>query len=185
MSVDPSYTLIGSPYGRIALVWGSDGSRARVLRVFLPWKGETLLRTKRAFPGAAERSCPDVDRLGRSIAGLLVGTDVRFDLDTTVLERCSVFQQQVLRAEHAVPRGQVTTYGSLAAVIGRPGAARAVGKALASNPFPLIVPCHRAVRSDGGLGGYQGGARMKRALLEMEGIGFGPDGRIVDSFLLA
>jgi methylated-DNA-[protein]-cysteine S-methyltransferase len=123
-------------------------------------------------------------RLTRGIAELLTGADISLGLESVALDRCSVFQQQVLRAEHAVPRGRVTTYGRLAAGVGRPGAARAAGSALATNPFPLIVPCHRAVRSDGGIGGFQGGSGMKVALLEMEGIRFGPDGRIMRSFLL-
>jgi methylated-DNA-[protein]-cysteine S-methyltransferase len=88
-----------------------------------------------------------------------------------------------LRAEHGIPRGQVSTYQLLAAFIGRPKAARSVGTALATNPFPIIIPCHRAVRSDRSLGGFQGGLLMKRAWLEQEGIGFDTSGRVqVDSF---
>ncbi len=86
----------------------------------------------------------------------------RFDL-------CSVFQQQVLRAVSAIPRGKVRTYQFIAKQIGKPKAARAVGRALATNPFPLIIPCHRVIRSDGKLGGYQGGLKMKKALLRKEG----------------
>jgi len=62
--------------------------------------------------------------------------------------------------------------------MGVPGDARAVGNALATNPFPLIVPCHRAIRSDCGLGGYQGGLDMKRSLLSKEGIAFDDSGRV-------
>jgi methylated-DNA-[protein]-cysteine S-methyltransferase len=64
----------------------------------------------------------------------------------------------------------VSTYGRIAAHLGIPGGARAVGNALATNPFPIVIPCHRAIRSDGTLGGYQGGLAMKRALLEQEGV---------------
>ena len=142
------------------------------------------MRAKQAFPNAVERRCPEVNRLTRGIEELLNGTDVSFDLEAVALERCPAFQQQVLRAEHAVPRGRVTPYGRLASLVGQPAAARAAGNALATSPFPLIVPCHRAVRSDGGLGGYQGGARMKRALLEMEGTGFRPDGRVFSAYFL-
>jgi len=62
--------------------------------------------------------------------------------------------------------------------VGRPNGARAVGNALANNPFPVIVPCHRAIRTDRSLGGYQGGFKMKRTLLEMEGIDFDDTGRV-------
>ena len=95
------------------------------------------------------------------------------------LASCPPFQQAVLRAEHAIPRGKVSAYGLLAARLGRPGAARAVGNALATNPFPIVVPCHRALRGDGSIGGYQGGPAMKRALLAMEGVRFDAAGRVV------
>ena len=100
-------------------------------------------------------------------------------LESSDLGTCSVFQQRVLRAEHAIPRGSVSTYGAIAAHLGASGSARAVGRALATNPFPIIVPCHRAIRADGYLGGYQGGVEMKRALLEMEGVSLTSDGRVV------
>lgn len=86
------------------------------------------------------------------------------------LDCCSKFQQKVLRATSAIPRGKVSTYQCIAKQIGKPKAARAVGRALANNPFPLIIPCHRVIRSDGSLGGYQGGLKMKRALLKKEGV---------------
>jgi methylated-DNA-[protein]-cysteine S-methyltransferase len=81
-------------------------------------------------------------------------------------------------AEREIPRGWVSTYGRIATHLGVPGGARAVGGALARNPFPIIIPCHRAIRSDGSLGGFQGGPDMKRALLEFEGVGFSSTGRV-------
>ena len=75
----------------------------------------------------------------------------------------------------------MSTYGRLAGQLGLSKASRAVGNSLARNPFPIVIPCHRAVRSDGELGGYQGGAGMKRALLEMEGIEFLQSGKVVMS----
>ncbi len=78
----------------------------------------------------------------------------------------------MLQAEYGIPRGWVSTYGRIARELGVVGGGRAVGNALASNPFPLLIPCHRAVRSTGALGGYQGGLEMKKALLEMEGVVF-------------
>ena len=68
--------------------------------------------------------------------------------------------------------GSLSTYGRIARELGVVGGGRAVGNALAANPFPLLIPCHRAVRSTGALGGYQGGLEMKKALLEMEGVVF-------------
>jgi methylated-DNA-[protein]-cysteine S-methyltransferase len=72
----------------------------------------------------------------------------------------------------------VSTYGRIARHLAIPGGARAVGRALARNPFPIIIPCHRAIRSDGRLGGFQGGPAMKRALLELEGVECSSTGRV-------
>jgi len=109
----------------------------------------------------------------------LAGEPVALPLDLLALGDCSPFQRRVLLAEYQIPRGWVSTYGLIARHLGVPGGARAVGGALARNPFPIIIPCHRAIASDGSLGGYQGGLAMKRSLLEMEGMQFGPNGRIV------
>jgi len=68
-----------------------------------------------------------------------------------------------------VPYGRVTTYGALAARVGRPRAARAVGGAMHSNPIPIVLPCHRVIGASGSLTGYGGGLERKRALLELEG----------------
>jgi methylated-DNA-[protein]-cysteine S-methyltransferase len=89
----------------------------------------------------------------------------------------SSFQKKVLQAEYGIPRGWISTYGKIANHIGNINAARAVGRALASNPFPIAIPCHRAIRKNGELGGYQGGVEMKRSLLKMEGIKFTISGR--------
>ena len=77
------------------------------------------------------------------------------------------------------------TYGGLAARMGVPGGARAVGNAMAGNPFPLVVPCHRVIRGDGSLGGFGGGLKMKRALLEMEGVRFDSRGRVLPEHVIA
>jgi methylated-DNA-[protein]-cysteine S-methyltransferase len=80
------------------------------------------------------------------------------------------FQKQVLDATLAVPWGQATTYRTLAVQVGRPHSGRAVGRAQATNPIPLIIPCHRVIGSDGSLRGYGGGLEMKAALLQLEGV---------------
>jgi methylated-DNA-[protein]-cysteine S-methyltransferase len=90
------------------------------------------------------------------------------DVDLT---RLGPFERDVLAVLRRIPAGSVRTYGDIAAALGQPGAARAVGMACARNPLPLLIPCHRVVRSDGGLGGYslRGGVALKRRLLEAEG----------------
>jgi methylated-DNA-[protein]-cysteine S-methyltransferase len=80
------------------------------------------------------------------------------------------FQRSVWQAILSIPRGATISYAELARRAGRPGAARAVGQAVGSNPIPLLIPCHRVVASDGGLGGFGGGLPMKRKLLRQEGV---------------
>ncbi len=85
--------------------------------------------------------------------------------------RQTPFQQAVLAATRAIPRGETRTYGEVAAAIGRPRSARAVGSALAANPLPLLIPCHRVVGAGRRLGHYSdGGPGMKRRLLAWEGV---------------
>jgi methylated-DNA-[protein]-cysteine S-methyltransferase len=83
----------------------------------------------------------------------------------------SGFNRQVLRElASGVPYGSVVGYGDLAGRVGQPGAAQAVGAAMGANPLPVVVPCHRVVESDGGIGGFGGGLETKRKLLALEGV---------------
>ena len=91
------------------------------------------------------------------------------DLDVDLGDR-GAFTLVVLQALRAVAPGTTTTYGALAQLAGRPGAARAVGQAVGSNPVPVIVPCHRVIASNGSLGGFSAGLDRKRALLDHEGL---------------
>jgi methylated-DNA-[protein]-cysteine S-methyltransferase len=118
-----------------------------------------------------------MDRIRRYLSG----ERVEFSLDALELKICGAFRRRVLQLEFQIPYGRVSTYGMLADCLGSAGAARAVGTALARNPFPLIVPCHRTVRSDGTLGGFGGGMKMKRALLELEGVAFDRYGRVMEA----
>ena len=100
----------------------------------------------------------------------LAGDKVGFDNFEIHTDGMTSFQLDVTRACRRIPRGEMVTYGDLAKTVGRAGAARAVGTVMKKNPFPMIVPCHRVVRS-GGLGGFstQGGVGTKKWLLELEG----------------
>lgn len=86
------------------------------------------------------------------------------------------FRRQILDELTHVPYGRVVSYRELAALAGNPKASRAVGSAMATNPIPIVVPCHRVIRTDGSLGGYGGGLPMKQALLALEEADL-PDGR--------
>ncbi len=82
--------------------------------------------------------------------------------------RATAFQRRVWRALTTIPDGQTRSYSQIAAMLGNAGARRAVGRACAGNPVSLLIPCHRAVRGDGGLGGYRWGEKRKRGLIERE-----------------
>jgi methylated-DNA-[protein]-cysteine S-methyltransferase len=164
----------------VAIVWSAHREQARICRVLLSKPRLSAERLVQAsFPDAKRSSCAEIDLVADQIVAFLTGEDIRFSLDIAHLDLCSQFQQKVLRAEHGIPRGSVSTYQRIAKYLGNRKGARAVGTALATNPFPIIIPCHRAIRSDGTLGGYQGGPGMKQTLLKMEGILFDPSGRVV------
>lgn len=82
----------------------------------------------------------------------------------------TMFQKAVWEATRKIPKGKVTTYAAIARLIGRPKAVRAVGNALNKNPYAPAVPCHRVVKSDGSLGGFAGGAKKKKVMLEKERV---------------
>ncbi len=108
------------------------------------------------------------------VAGELEGYfDGRRRAFTLTLDRRLVrgFQAAVLAATEAIPYGTVRTYQEVAAAAGRPRASRAAGNALGANPLPIVIPCHRVVRTGGGLGGYAGGLERKTRLLAVEGWG--------------
>lgn len=93
----------------------------------------------------------------------------RTHFDLSVAPRGTPFQQKVWRELQSIPYGRTLSYGELARRLGRPGAARAVGRANALNPIPVVVPCHRVIGADGSLTGYGGGMEMKQRLLALEG----------------
>ena len=103
------------------------------------------------------------DQLGAYFAGELRAFDV------PLAPAGTAFQRRVWDALASIPYGETTTYGELAAEIGRPGSARAVGAANGANPLAIVVPCHRVIGADGTLTGYAGGLPAKRALLTLEG----------------
>lgn len=177
----PYYVCLPSRFGSVCIVWQPTATGPLVERIVLPTPNaaaETLLR--RAYASARQRWHPVIRDLARDLHSFLEGEAVEFSLDIVALDKRPDFQRRVLLAEHGIPRGQVSTYGLIAEHLGAPGGARAVGQALARNPFPLVIPCHRAIRSDGTLGGFQGGLEIKRALLQMEGVQVARGGRVLE-----
>lgn len=129
---------------------------------------------RRVALGAGRTEAPDAaarrvaERAREELAQYLDGERSFFSVAVD-LEALPGFQRGVLDAARAIPLGEVRTYGWVAARIGKPGAVRAVGNALGANPVPLLVPCHRVVRSDGSMGGYSFGApELKEQLIQLE-----------------
>ena len=165
------YAIFDSPLGQLGLAWRESGAIARVQ---LPGYGADAARNVLAATyGEEKRRAPPAalaavaERLQAHLAGRADPLrDVAVDLSGR-----SEIARETLAAVRSLPAGQVTTYGALANDLGRPGGARAVGAALARNPVPLIVPCHRVVAADGALTGFTapGGVALKRRLLALEG----------------
>jgi O-6-methylguanine DNA methyltransferase len=150
--------------------------------MFAAWNEGALTALRPAHDGGAdferwfagrlgrrvERAAQVPDRLLAQVEDAIAGRSrrPRFDLD-----RLTAFEQEVLRKTLEIPRGEVRPYAWVAREIGRPRAVRAVGTALAHNPIPVLIPCHRVVRSDGGMGEYSmGGPNVKREMLSREGV---------------
>jgi methylated-DNA-[protein]-cysteine S-methyltransferase len=132
----------------------------------------TRKRLRVRFPDARETAPPTaVQRAIDAVTALLAGGIADLAFVTLDLEDVPGFDRRVYEVARSVPPGQTTTYGAIAARLGEPGAARAVGQALGRNPFPIVVPCHRVLASGGQPGGFSaaGGVATKLKLLAIEG----------------
>ena len=110
-----------------------------------------------------------LDAIRRELDEYFAGTRHSFDL-TVDLGLAGPFGRAVLEACARIPFGATRSYRAVAAAAGRPSASRAAGNALGANPVPIVVPCHRVLRTDGGIGGYTGGLAIKEQLLTLEGV---------------
>ncbi len=116
-----------------------------------------------------KRLKPATDQLRLYLKGQLKTFDVPLDVFTG-----TPFQRQVWNKLASIPYGETRSYAWLARAVKRPNASRAVGNANGKNPIPLLLPCHRVIQSNGGLGGYTGGLHIKKSLLELERTGHAP-----------
>lgn len=168
---------LATQYGEIVCVWRIDDSRPKILRIFLsnPESGDIIRRSASLiqhhyYPTAVPGTNKQITGILDDITDFLHGIPVKFTHELLDFDGCWSQQSSIIRIEAGISRGRITTYTQLANACGIIHGARVVARALAQNPFPLIIPCHRTVRKDGDLGGYQGGLAMKRVLLENEGI---------------
>jgi methylated-DNA-[protein]-cysteine S-methyltransferase len=168
-----AFALFPTAIGACALVWRGE----TVIGALLPEASEaseaaTRARLLRRFPDAAETEPSGA--IAEAIAlirRLLAGEKVDLAAIPIDLSAADEFERRVYAVTSAIPRGEVRTYGEVAAALGTPGAARAVGAALGRNPIPIIVPCHRVLASGGKSGGFSapGGTATKFRMLAIEG----------------
>ena len=163
--LDAAYDLFDSPIGAL-LVASSERGVCRIS--FNPEPERELDQLAAAVGTRVLRSPRRLDEARRELDEYFEGERTSFALPVD-LALAGAFQRAVLEELARVPYGETTTYGSLAARVGKPRAARAVGGAMNRNPIPIVLPCHRVVGSTGTLVGYGGGLDRKRALLELEG----------------
>lgn len=163
VGMSDSYALFETVIGPVYVAWNAHGvsgaMRCKDAAEFEEWfRKDVGRKLVRAEPPAA---------LAAKLADELSGKR-RLSFD---LRGLTPFQQAVLRKTREIPRGQVRPYGWVAREIGHPAAVRAVGTALANNPIPYFIPCHRVVRTDGMIGNYGGGGpEAKKQILSLEGV---------------
>jgi len=164
--VDVAYGFVDSPFGRFLL---AATPRGLVKLAFHPESVEEVLSelATRISPRVLEAPA-ELDEVRRELDEYFDGRRRTFELPLD-WRLTRGFSERVLRATARIPYGGVSTYRDVAARAGNPRAMRAAGNALGSNPLPIVVPCHRVVRTGGDVGNYGGGPDMKRALLRLEG----------------
>jgi methylated-DNA-[protein]-cysteine S-methyltransferase len=163
--LDVGFDVVDSPIGPL-LVAATERGLCRI--AFRPDPEEHLDRLARTYGPRVLRSAAAVDAAHRQLDEYFEGRRDVFELDTD-LRGAAPFAQRVLTELAHVSYGETTTYGALAARVGAPRAARAVGTVMNRNPLPIVLPCHRVVGSNGSLTGYGGGLDVKERLLRLEG----------------
>jgi len=158
--VDVRYDVVDSPVGELFVA-----STARGLCRISYWPGGMEESLARTFGPRVLRS--PLDDVRRELEEYFEGERREFDLPIDL--RVAPFHADVLAELARVPYGRTETYGALAAKVGRPKAARAVGTVMNRNPIPIVLPCHRIVGANGSLTGYAGGLDVKLRLLQHEG----------------
>jgi methylated-DNA-[protein]-cysteine S-methyltransferase len=169
---DLGFTLFSTAIGTCAIAWDPDG----VVLVDLPQGSAASSRDRMVsrLPQANESPPPaEMTQAISSIVALLDGVAVDLADIRLNLRGIPAFRRRVYEAAREVPPGTTVTYGELASRVGHPGSARAVGRALGCNPFPIVVPCHRVIAANGRSGGFSahGGVTTKLRMLAIEGVG--------------
>jgi methylated-DNA-[protein]-cysteine S-methyltransferase len=155
-----------TPLGEMVAVVNGDGALLRL--DFVGQESVQALAEKAATPGqTVEWQAEPCQPVVRQVEEYFAGSRRAFDL--VLAPRGTVFQQAVWQALQRIPYGSTTNYRALAESLGKPGGSRAVGRANATNPIAIVVPCHRVIGANGSLTGYAGGLPIKARLLTLEG----------------
>lgn len=167
---EPGIALFDTPIGLCGIAWSAHGLRG----VQLPETVASAARTRltRRFPGSPEHDPPaSILAIIETIRRHLRGSAETYDEAVLDFAGIGAWEASVYRAALAIRYGETRTYGALAASLGAPRGAQAVGQALGRNPWPIVIPCHRILAADGRTGGFSapGGAHTKLRLLEIEG----------------
>jgi methylated-DNA-[protein]-cysteine S-methyltransferase len=163
--LDVAYRTIDSPFGPVLVAMTPAG----VVRVAFEREGHDAVVAELAAQISPRllRTNTRTDTVARQLDEYFAGRRRTFDVPVD-LQLAHGFRHDVLTHLRAIEYGRTESYTEVARAAGRPAAVRAAASACANNPVPLVVPCHRVVRSDGSIGQYRGGAEMKAALLAME-----------------
>ncbi|MCX8052274.1 MAG: methylated-DNA--[protein]-cysteine S-methyltransferase [Armatimonadetes bacterium] len=162
------YCVVETRMGYVGLV-GMDGILTRSSLPKPTYQG-ALAEVKAGLLEEAVENIAAFGELPKDLRGYFNGEKVDFSNVAIDLREYGLFYAKVILAARKIPYGTTVTYGELARMAGSPGAARAVGRAMALNKFPIVVPCHRVVASGGKLGGFSSGAEWKLRLLKLEGV---------------
>ena len=163
MNDKPGHFVFRTEAGWLAVAGSARGLKTITLPQQTKQKALDMLPDSQT----ADFSPPQFEDLAERISAYFDGHRQDFS-DVLDLTAATPFQRRVWLAARLIPYGETRSYRQLAVSLGQPGAARAVGQALARNPLAVIVPCHRVLQADGGLGGFGGGPKMKQHLLSLE-----------------
>jgi methylated-DNA-[protein]-cysteine S-methyltransferase len=171
------YIIHESPIDEITIIWRKK-PQFQIEEIILskPDKSSSEIakeKYEQEEPLAINKKSKQLNNVLNELRNYFNEKDPKFSLEYLNLDKCTPFQRKVLEAEFKTKRGTINTYKDLAKAAGSPKAYRSVGTALSKNPYPIIIPCHRTVKSDrtiGGFGGVAEGLESKKILLEIDGL---------------
>ena len=178
------YVLFETALGACAIAWNDRG----LTRLQLPERDRAATEARVRASALPAASIPEaVQRIADSVRDYLAGAQTDFSFIAIDMATASLFRRRIYDAARAIGWGRTATYGELARRVGEPGGARAVGQAMAQNPVPLIIPCHRVLASGNATGGFSayGGRALKLRLLTIEGVSLEGDAPLLPGIFAA